>query len=50
MFVASKTEERRQEIFGVMEGGKPILHRNGMFEEQAKNGDYQVGNTQHQEA
>lgn len=30
MFLASKAEERRQEIFGVMEGGKPILYRNGL--------------------
>lgn len=47
MFLASKVEERRQEIIGLMEGGKPVLHRNGKFEEQAKNGCYQVWNTQH---
>lgn len=50
MFLASKFGERRQEIFGVMEGGKAILYRNGMFEEQAKTGCDQVWNTQHQEA
>lgn len=36
MFLASKPEERGQEIFGDMEGGKLILHRNSIFEEQPK--------------